>query len=181
MSTTPSPGPTAVPVPLSAGEPDAATLARAAEQTAGTLLAPAAPHRLAEVVPAPQHVQPDPTADWVLPADAVIVTSANPAALAVAEQLAQLLRPATGYPLPVTDATTPEPAGGIALVLDDSADLGAEGYSADLGAEGYSADLGAEGYSADLGAEGYSADLGAEGYSADLGAEGYSADLGAVL
>ncbi|WP_309251758.1 glycoside hydrolase family 20 zincin-like fold domain-containing protein, partial [Micromonospora noduli] len=151
MSTTPSPGPTAVPVPPSAGEPDAATLARlplsaggpdaatlarAAEQTAGTLLAPAAPHRLAEVVPAPQHVQPDPTADWVLPADAVIVTSANPAALAVAEQLAQFLRPATGYPLPVTDATTPEPAGGIALVLDDSADLGAEGYSADLGAEG---------------------------------------------
>ncbi|MGW3856487.1 beta-N-acetylhexosaminidase [Micromonospora arida] len=151
MSTTSSPGPTAVPVPLStgepdaatlartalsAGEPDAATLARAAEQAAGTLLAPAAPHRLADVVPAPQQVQPDPTADWALPAEAVIVSSADPAALAVAEQLAQLLRPATGYPLPVTDATTPEPAGGIALVLDDSADLGAEGYRVDVATDG---------------------------------------------
>ncbi|MCG5452869.1 beta-N-acetylhexosaminidase [Micromonospora sp. NIE111] len=141
----PSPGPTAVPTPLSAEEPDAATLARTAEQTASALLAPAAPHRLADVVPAPQHVQPDPTADWALPADAVIVASADPAALAVAEQLAQLLRPATGYPLPVTDATRPEPAGAIALVLDGSADLGAEGYSADLGAEGYRLDIATDG------------------------------------
>ncbi len=136
MSTTSSPGPTAVPAPLSAGETDAATLARAAEQTAGTLLAPAAPHRLTDVVPAPQQVHPDPTADWTLPAEAVIVASADPAALAVAEQLAQFLRPATGYPLPVTDATTPEPAGGIALVLDDSADLGAEGYRLDIATDG---------------------------------------------
>ncbi|MEU5674199.1 beta-N-acetylhexosaminidase [Micromonospora sp. NPDC047753] len=136
MSTTPSPGPTAVPTPRSAGEPDAATLARTAEQTAGALLAPAAPHRLADVVPAPRQVQPDPTADWTLPAEAVITSSADPAALAVAEQLAQLLRPATGYPLPVTDATTPEPAGGIALVLDGSADLGAEGYRLDIATDG---------------------------------------------
>ncbi|MEU4530213.1 beta-N-acetylhexosaminidase [Micromonospora ureilytica] len=132
----PSPGPTAVPAPLSAGEPDAATLAQAAERAAGELLAPSAPHRLANVVPAPQQVQPDPTADWVLPADAVIVASANPAALVVAEQLAQFLRPATGYPLPASDATTPEPAGGIALVLDDSADLGAEGYRLDTTTDG---------------------------------------------
>ncbi|MFF0470507.1 beta-N-acetylhexosaminidase [Micromonospora zamorensis] len=136
VPTTPSPSPTAVPAPLSAEEPDAATLARAAEQTAATLLAPAAPHRLADVVPAPQQVQPDPTTDWALPADAVIVSSADPAALAVAEQLAQLLRPATGYPLPVTDATTPEPAGGIALVLDEAADLGAEAYRVDIATDG---------------------------------------------
>ncbi|MGC4758238.1 beta-N-acetylhexosaminidase [Micromonospora trifolii] len=136
VSTIPSPGPTAVPAPLSAGEPDAATLARSAEQTAGRLLAPAAPHRLTDVVPAPQQVHSDPTADWTLPAEAVVVASADPAALAVAEQLAQLLRPATGYPLSVTDATTPEPAGGIALVLDDSADLGAEGYRLDIATDG---------------------------------------------
>ncbi|MEH0933072.1 beta-N-acetylhexosaminidase [Micromonospora sp. CPCC 205558] len=136
MSTTPSPGPTAVPVPLPAGEPDAATLAQAAERAASELLAPSAPHRLADVVPAPQQAQPDPTADWVLPAEAVIVATAHPAALAVAEQLAQLLRPATGYPLPVTDATTPQPAGGVALVLDDTADLGAEGYRLDIATDG---------------------------------------------
>nr|WP_307847281.1 beta-N-acetylhexosaminidase [Micromonospora sp. D93] len=132
----PSPGPTAVPAPLSAEEPDAATLAQAAERAAGELLAPSAPHRLANVVPAPQQVQPDPTADWVLSAESVIVASTDPAALAVAEQLAQFLRPATGYPLPVTDATRPEPAGGIALALDGSADLGAEGYRLDITTDG---------------------------------------------
>ncbi|WTD65006.1 beta-N-acetylhexosaminidase [Micromonospora sp. NBC_01638] len=123
-------------VPLQAREPDAATLARTAERAAGELLAPAAPHRLADVVPAPQQVQPDPTEDWVLPAEAVIVASADPAALAVAAQLAELLRPATGYPLPVTDATAPEPVGGIALVLDDAAGLGAEGYRLDVTTDG---------------------------------------------
>ncbi|MGC4863914.1 family 20 glycosylhydrolase [Micromonospora sp. DT53] len=136
VSTIPSPGPTAVPTPLSVGEPDAATLAQAAERAAGELLAPSAPHRLADVVPAPQQVQPDPTADWVLPAEAIIVATADPGALAVAEQLAQLLRPATGYPLPVTDTSTPEPDGGIALVLDDSTDLGAEGYRLDITTDG---------------------------------------------
>ncbi|MEU8012560.1 beta-N-acetylhexosaminidase [Micromonospora parva] len=133
MSTTPSPDPTTGPatdeVPLpTLVQADAATLAQVAERAAGDLLAPPTRHRLADVVPAAQHVEPDPTGDWVLPAEAVIVASADPAALAVAEQLANLLRPATGYPLPVTDATTPEPADGIALVLDDTVDLGAEGY-----------------------------------------------------
>ncbi|GAB4104555.1 beta-N-acetylhexosaminidase [Micromonospora taraxaci] len=137
MSTIPSPGPATTPAPLSAEEPGAATLARAAEQAAGTLLAPAAPHRLADVVPAPQQVQPDPTADWTLPAEAVIVASSDPAALAVAEQLAGLLRPATGYPLPVTDAAAPAPVDGIALVLDETtADLGAEGYRLDVTTNG---------------------------------------------
>ncbi|MEU7948744.1 family 20 glycosylhydrolase [Micromonospora taraxaci] len=137
MSTIPSPGPATTPAPLSAEEPGAATLARAAEQAAGTLLAPAAPHRLADVVPAPQQVQPDPTADWTLPAEAIIVASSDPAALAVAEQLAGLLRPATGYPLPVTDTAAPAPVDGIALVLDETtADLGAEGYRLDVTTNG---------------------------------------------
>ncbi|SCE98061.1 hexosaminidase [Micromonospora coriariae] len=136
MSTIPSPGPTATPggsgptgvVPLSAHEPDAATLARSAEQAAGELLAPPAPVRLADVVPAPRQVEPDPAEDWLLPPDAVIVSSADPAALTVAAQLAELLRPATGYPLPVTGTTRPASAGGIALVLTDDDSLDAEGY-----------------------------------------------------
>ncbi|WP_435822874.1 beta-N-acetylhexosaminidase [Micromonospora arborensis] len=123
-------------VPLPAREPDAATLARAAERTAAELLAPPAPQRLTDVVPAPQQVRPDPTEDWVLPAEAVIVASADPAALAVATHLAELLRPATGYPLPVTDTATPDPADGIALVLDETADLGAEGYRLDIKTNG---------------------------------------------
>ncbi|MGW0218365.1 beta-N-acetylhexosaminidase [Micromonospora chokoriensis] len=137
MSTAHSPGPAATPAPLSAEEPGAATLARTAEQAARTVLAPAAPHRLADVVPAPRQVQSDPTGDWTMPAEAVIVASPDPAALAVAEQLAALLRPATGYPLPVTDAATPAPVDGIALVLDDTAaDLGAEGYRLDVTTNG---------------------------------------------
>ncbi|MEV4657923.1 beta-N-acetylhexosaminidase [Micromonospora sp. NPDC049301] len=140
MSTIPSPGPAATPgaagpaaaVPLSAHEPDAATLARAAEQTASELLAPSAPARLTDVVPAPQRVEPNPSEEWRLPADAVVVASADPAALAVAEQLAELLRPATGYPLPVSDATRPAPASGIALVLAAEDSLGAEGYRLDV-------------------------------------------------
>ncbi|WP_308209492.1 beta-N-acetylhexosaminidase [Micromonospora sp. RHAY321] len=136
MPTIPSPGPAVSPdaagstgpIPLSAHEPDAATLARTAELAAAELLAPPAPARLADVVPAPQRVVPDPAEDWLLPADAVIVASADPAAQAVADQLAELLRPATGYPLPVTDAARPTPVGGIALVLTDDEGLGTEGY-----------------------------------------------------
>ncbi|MGQ5262475.1 beta-N-acetylhexosaminidase [Micromonospora sp. ZYX-F-536] len=136
MPTIPSPGPAVSPdaagstgpIPLSAHEPDAATLARTAELAAAELLTPPAPARLADVVPAPQRVVPDPAEDWLLPADAVIVASADPAAQAVADQLAELLRPATGYPLPVTDAARPTPAGGIALALTDDEGLGTEGY-----------------------------------------------------
>ncbi|WP_233512713.1 beta-N-acetylhexosaminidase [Micromonospora deserti] len=121
------------PVPLR--EPAAAELARVAARAAGDLLAPPAPVRLGDVVPAPERVVPDPTADFLLPADAAIRVSADPAALAVGEQLAALLRPATGYPLPVTDAPRPEPAGGIALALGDD-DLGPEGYRLDVTAAG---------------------------------------------
>ncbi|MDG4796252.1 beta-N-acetylhexosaminidase [Micromonospora sp. WMMD1082] len=114
----------------------AGELARAAEREAAALLAPAAPVRLGDVVPAPERVTPDPGADHLLTADAVIRVSADPAALAVGEQLAALLRPATGYPLPVTDTATPAPAGGIALDLTGDADLGAEGYRLDIAADG---------------------------------------------
>ncbi|MGS2618677.1 beta-N-acetylhexosaminidase [Micromonospora sp. LZ34] len=117
-------------------QPAAADLARTAARTAGDLLAPPAPVRLGDVVPAPEQVRPDPDADHVLAPDAVIRVSADPAALAVAEQLAALLRPATGYPLPVTDSTHPEPAGGIALVLVDDDTLGPEGYHLDVARAG---------------------------------------------
>ncbi|MTK04273.1 beta-N-acetylhexosaminidase [Micromonospora sp. CP22] len=114
----------------------AGELARAAEQAAAALLAPPAPIRLGDVVPAPERVEPDATADYLLTADTVIRASADPAALAVADELAALLRPATGYPLPVTDAATPAPAGGIALALTGEAALGAEGYRLDITTDG---------------------------------------------
>ncbi|WP_446214645.1 family 20 glycosylhydrolase [Micromonospora sp. IBSANI012] len=89
-------------------------MARAAELTAGELLAPPAPVRLGDVVPAPEQVRPDPTADFTLPADAPVRVSPDPDARDVAEQLAELLRPATGYPLPVVVEAT---ATGGPLVL----------------------------------------------------------------
>ncbi|MEU6074654.1 beta-N-acetylhexosaminidase [Micromonospora sp. NPDC047074] len=124
------------PVDLPAREPAAAELARAATRAADSLLAPAAGIRLGDVVPAPEQVTPALGADFVLTPDAVIRVSADAAARTVADQLAALLRPATGYPLPVADAARPEPAGGVALVLADSGDLGPEGYRLDVTPDG---------------------------------------------
>ncbi|WP_434971432.1 beta-N-acetylhexosaminidase [Micromonospora peucetia] len=140
-------------------EPAAAELARAATRAADDLLAaparttddlsspPArtaddqssapARIRLGDVVPAPERVAPVPDADFVLTADAVIRVSADDAtARTVARQLAALLRPATGYPLPVTDAARPEPAGDITLALVDADNLGPEGYWLDVTHDG---------------------------------------------
>ncbi|NJC10686.1 hexosaminidase [Micromonospora profundi] len=144
MSTNPSPGPAttpevagaAGPIPLPTQEPTAAALARAAERAATDLLAAPAPIQLADVVPAPRDVRPNPAGNWRLSPDAVIVASTEPAALAAAVHLAELLRPATGYPLPVTDAATPQADDGIALVLDQAVGLGTEGYRLDVTTSG---------------------------------------------
>ncbi|MGC4862901.1 beta-N-acetylhexosaminidase [Micromonospora sp. DT41] len=144
VSTNLSPGPAnspeaaghAGPVPLPTQEPTAAALARAAERAATDLLAAPAPIQLADVVPAPRDVRPDPAGNWRLSPDAVIVASTEPAALAAAVHLAELLRPATGYPLPVTDAATPQADDGIALVLDQAVGLGTEGYRLDVTTSG---------------------------------------------
>ena len=53
--------------------------------------------------------------------------------VATGEQLAALLRPATGFELPVVDADGPVP-GGIALLLGPGGD--AEAYDLDIGADG---------------------------------------------
>ncbi|MFI6329126.1 beta-N-acetylhexosaminidase [Micromonospora chersina] len=132
-------------------QPAAADLARTAERRAGDLLAPPAPVRLGDVVPAPERVHPDPAADFTLTADAAIRVS--PAGRDVAEQLADWLRPATGFPLPVTDG--PLPTDGLLVLtlseapLTEPADaagsvdvagsidwLGDEGYRLDVTAVG---------------------------------------------
>nr|WP_245719208.1 beta-N-acetylhexosaminidase [Micromonospora rhizosphaerae] len=110
-------GPARTPDPIPAREPAAAELARAAERAAGDLLAPPAPVRLGDVVPAPERVEPDPAADFVLPAEAVVRVSPEPAARDVAEQLAELLRPATGFPLPVTEAAEATSEDALTLTL----------------------------------------------------------------
>ncbi len=129
----PAPPAGTVPAPPATAATAAAVgeLARLAAREAGERLAPA-PVRLGDVVPAPEQVLPEPDDDFTLPADAAVRVSADFAARTVAERLAALLRPATGYPLPVVDAARPEPAGGIALVLDDDPGLGPEGYRLDI-------------------------------------------------
>ncbi|WP_405116782.1 beta-N-acetylhexosaminidase [Micromonospora sp. NBC_01405] len=139
--------------------PAAGELARAAAQAAGDRLAPPAPVRLGDVVPAPERVEPDPAADFTLPADAVVRVDPDPAARDVAEQLAALLRPATGYPVPVTD-TVADPPGGLTLTLSgagphatgptDTPDTARPDTAGPAGAEA----LGAEGYRLDVRSDG---------------------------
>ncbi|MEV4625280.1 beta-N-acetylhexosaminidase [Micromonospora sp. NPDC049523] len=96
--------------------------------------------RLTEVVPAPVSTRPNPGVRYLLTADTAIRTSDDPAALAVGEQLADLLRPATGHPLPVTPLTAAEtpPADTVTLLLDATAVAAEEpegGYRLDVTTE----------------------------------------------
>ncbi|WP_435820833.1 beta-N-acetylhexosaminidase [Micromonospora chersina] len=122
-------------------QPAAAELARTAARRAGDQLAPPAPVRLGDVVPAPERVLPDPAADFTLTGDAAIRVS--PAGRDVAEQLAEWLRPATGFPLPIADG--PLPADGpLVLTLSEAPltePVDAAGSVGGLGDEGYRLDV----------------------------------------
>ncbi|WP_018787365.1 beta-N-acetylhexosaminidase [Micromonospora sp. CNB394] len=143
-STSPSRHVPAVPLP---GVPaPAAELARAAEgRAAGTLAGPA-PVRLGDLVPAPEQVRPDPAGDFTLSADAVLRVS--PTGRDVAEQLAGWLRPATGFPLPVTDTTEDGP---LTLTLSPADVAGpADAVPAATSGAADGARLGDEGYRLDV-------------------------------
>lgn len=88
-----------------------------------------APRPLDQVVPAPASVSPG-GAPYELAKQATIsVPFGSPQAFRVGGDLASLLRPSTGYLLPVTFAPRP---GGIALRLGKDDGLGAEGYRLDV-------------------------------------------------
>ena len=83
---------------------------------------------LQAVVPAPASVQPASGVTFTLGSGTGIQTES----LDVGNALAALLRPATGYPLPVTTGSG-TPAGGIALLLSGAdAGVGTEGYQLDV-------------------------------------------------
>ncbi|HKS47840.1 MAG TPA: beta-N-acetylhexosaminidase [Amycolatopsis sp.] len=83
--------------------------------------------RVAEVIPAPVEARADPAADFRITAATVI--RADGGAREVAEYLAGLLRPSTGYPLPVvTQAKTPA----ISLSLGPTEGVGDQGYRLDV-------------------------------------------------
>ncbi|MFX0595248.1 beta-N-acetylhexosaminidase [Melissospora conviva] len=82
---------------------------------------------LTDVVPAPTRVRPDPAATFTLRPDTTIRCGRQPGAVAVAEHLAELLRPATGYPLPVGPLDG-EPPGDLRLLLTNLPAVGTDGY-----------------------------------------------------
>ncbi|WP_420119768.1 beta-N-acetylhexosaminidase [Micromonospora sp.] len=134
---TPAAPPTVTPA---TGTPTAGTLARSAAQAAGRLLTRPTVG-LGDVVPAPASVRPRPAADFVLPADWAVRVCAYAGAREVAGHLAELLRPATGYPLPVADL--PPAPGPLQLTLAAATPHGpAATVSAD--AEGYRLDVDAD-------------------------------------
>ncbi|AEW96866.1 beta-N-acetylhexosaminidase [Streptantibioticus cattleyicolor NRRL 8057 = DSM 46488] len=93
----------------------------AAPATAATVAATP----LGQVVPVPASVRPHGAPFTLTPATRIDVAARSRAARPVADYLAGLLRPATGYRLPVTAART---GGAIVLRLDGDRALGDEGY-----------------------------------------------------
>jgi N-acetyl-beta-hexosaminidase len=85
---------------------------------------------LSDVVPAPVSAQPAAGVTYTLPSNAAIQTAAG--ATDAGNYLAGILRPSTGYALPVS-TTTGTPTSGIALLLSGAdPSVGAEGYQLDV-------------------------------------------------
>ncbi|HKO16581.1 MAG TPA: beta-N-acetylhexosaminidase [Gemmatimonadaceae bacterium] len=81
------------------------------------------------VIPAPASVTPAEGAPFALTSTtAIVVPPGGGDAARVGEMLGALLRPATGFPFPVSAAEGTVPRGAIVLRLGGAADLGAEGY-----------------------------------------------------
>jgi len=89
--------------------------------------------RLGDVIPLPASLRPDPAANFTVTAATAV--SAASAAAAVAEQLAMLLRHATGHPVPLREG------GSIRLVIEELDKTeppakSAESYRLDIAADG---------------------------------------------
>ena len=98
-------------------------------------LADTAPTGPAQLVPVPVSRTSVPGETFVVgPETRIVVAQDGAGALPVADALAAVMRPSTGYPLPVS-AATPQP-GDIAFHLTDAADLGTEGYRLDVSGAG---------------------------------------------
>jgi hexosaminidase len=87
--------------------------------------------QLTDMIPVPVSAQPDPKADFRLTPSTVLV--AGRGARQVADYLAGVLRPSTGYRLPVVPAAK-SPA--ITLLLGPTAKVGDQGYQLDVARTG---------------------------------------------
>ncbi|MDT8913695.1 family 20 glycosylhydrolase [Amycolatopsis sp. PS_44_ISF1] len=97
----------------------------------------AVPESMTAIVPQPALLQPAQGGSYPVTNATVVYTDAtSDAANRIGNYLAGILRPSTGYTLPVT-AISATPAGGIALLLSGADDsVGAEGYQLDTTASG---------------------------------------------
>ncbi|NHC13336.1 family 20 glycosylhydrolase [Motilibacter deserti] len=116
---------------LLAGSLGAASLTAAVSGTPAAQAA-VAPVTAPQLVPLPQEMSLRSGQSFTLSADTRIVAAQG--ALAVAQQLAAVLRPSTGYALPVSTGA-PQP-GTLALALDGATSLGDEGYTLESGSTG---------------------------------------------
>nr|WP_235999076.1 beta-N-acetylhexosaminidase [Qaidamihabitans albus] len=93
--------------------------------------------QLTDVVPAPVEAKPDPRADFRLSPFTLIRTQPGSAeAKRVGEQLAAVLRPATGYPLPVAATKRSWPSTISLLLGKADPRIGDEGYRLDVARRG---------------------------------------------
>jgi hexosaminidase len=98
---------------------------------------PTSPQRqLSDVIPAPAQAEPNPRQDfWLSPLTLIRTQPGSAEARQVGKYLAEQLRPATGYPLPVV-ATHRSFLPGISLVLGSTEGVGEQGYRLDVKRKG---------------------------------------------
>ncbi|MQA25903.1 MAG: family 20 glycosylhydrolase [Micromonosporaceae bacterium] len=110
--------------------PSSASAAVQAGAAAETGSAAARPATTPSVVPAPASLRlTSGGAFSITRTTEIVVRPDSVDAVRVGEHLASLLRPSTGYPVPVTVAAGPGPSGAIILDPAGSDGLGAEGYT----------------------------------------------------
>ena len=97
-----------------------------------SILADTAPASSPQIVPLPVSLATNGETFMLSSSARIVVTSGGDNAVAVANELAAILRPSTGYALPVSQDTAA--AGDIALGLSGSSSLGDEGYQLDVNA-----------------------------------------------
>ncbi|HEY0778350.1 MAG TPA: beta-N-acetylhexosaminidase [Gemmatirosa sp.] len=124
--------PTLAPTPNAGASQAARAPAPREDQTPPTLAALGDHH----VVPAPSSVTPDAGPPFAITDSTVVVVPADGGAAAhVGDALATMLRPATGFRVPVITASGPAPRGALVLRLGGPESLGPEGYALTVGAD----------------------------------------------
>jgi hexosaminidase len=99
--------------------------------------APAATAAAPQLIPQPVSLHTTSGGDFTLTRTTkILVPTGSAQADSVGTYLARVLRPSTGYPLPVATPSARASAGNIALQISPSAAVGREGYRLDVTTDG---------------------------------------------